>query len=168
MNTSCASPADDSHCCFRATPIRHNLNIDAGGFAKHCANDVAEAAKRSGVELAWIGLCITDQFGNITNWKRRACHKQKRILERRRDRREILDWVERRRGLQKRPVKHKAARRQQRVTVRVRLRDIGRANDPPGSRSIFNDDRLAEGIRQRWRDKACDQIGGRSRRKRDD
>ena len=150
--------------------VRHMEQVDAGHHLEQLAGNMGEVAGavRGHVDLARIGLGISDELGDGLRRERRRHHHDERRRADIADRRDIADEVEVEIVVQQ--VAERVRRRdlEQRVAVRRRAdhglgRQIG-----AGAGLVLGDKLLAEAIRQRLRDQARGNVGRTARRVADD
>jgi len=122
-------------------------------------------ARRAVIELAGIGFCVGEEFWDGVGRQRRMQQEQHLLRGDQRNRREVLDRIVGRRGVERADRgERQIHRKQQRVAVGRRTRhvfgaDVGRAADP-----VLDQNRLAERLAQRLGDEPRLHVVGAARR----
>jgi hypothetical protein len=107
-------------------------------------------------------LRVGDQLLHIGDRKLRIHHEYDRRDREQRDRREVARWIEGQALGVERRVDDEGARggEQQRVAVRVRLGDVGKADNAAGAGLGLDHHRLANALRNLVEHDAADGVGG--------
>ena len=155
---------------FRRAFVEHGRDLDVGLFAKHLDREMVGGSRagRGEVQFTRMALRIGDQLLQIRHRQRRRHRQDEGTRGDHRDRRKILDHVERQFLEQAHVHRVRVGGQQQRVAVfrraRGRLRrDVGRR-----ARPVFDDERFAQSRAQAVADQPCRQVGEGAGRHADD
>src|SRR5262249_20250187 len=126
--------------------VRGVKQVDTGHHHEQLAENMGRApdAGRRHVQLARIGLGISDEFGNRLGRDQRVHHHGIRGVDDTCDRRDVADEVEIEVGVKCRVDGIRRQHKEQRVAVRQRSYDDFGANITAGARPVFDDELLSE------------------------
>ena len=153
----------------RIAAIGHMQHVDAGHHLEQLAGKMRRRADAAGrhIDLARMRLGIGDQLRHAVHRQRRIDLENKRIEIDAADRREIAGEIEAQVWVQHGVDDVRIRHRQQRVAVRLRLHH-GFGGDLLARRTaIFDDEGLAEPLRQHLPGEPSDDVGGPARRETD-
>ena len=141
-------------------------DLDAGLHLEQLGEQVRRRAGARGAEAQRAGLVLgeLDEIGRGLRRRRRIDHQHERHARVEHDRHQILHRIERQAFVDARIDRHgRRGRHQQRVAVRRRTGDRGRADVGPRARPVLDHERLAEPLLELRRDEARDHFHAAAR-----
>ena len=140
--------------CLTAAAIGHVIELDAGHRAKHRGKQMlaAAVARRGVIDLPRPDLGVGDQFLQRLYRQRGIDDDDARFAPDQRDRREVLDRIEREARIQRCTDRIGLRGKQQRIAVGGRLGDQLAADRRARARLVLDENRLAEAPGQLLRD----------------
>ncbi|MNT17667.1 hypothetical protein D3C72_1528290 [compost metagenome] len=147
----------------RAAAVRHVHGLDLQGVLEQFGVELPHAADagRGVVQFVGTGLQQGHEFGQGLGRYVDVRHQHVRRARQLRDRGEILDRVVAQVAAHQRVGQMGALRRgDQRVAVRLGARHALAADGAAGAVAVFDDDRRAQRLAQRFRVDAADQVDG--------
>src|SRR6266545_3497255 len=136
-------------------------HVDASRALQQLNGKMADrgGAERRDVDLARIGLGVSDQLRKRLGWHRRIDFQHQRQLGEARHHRDVAQEVERQRLIERHVDGVGRDREEQRVAVRRRVGDSLRRDIGAAARAVLDHYRLAHPVRQKLRDQAGDDVG---------
>src|SRR5262245_6676156 len=110
--------------------------------------EAAANTRRAKINSAWIGLGVGDEIGNRLGRNRRVHHYDIGTSDDARDRRNVSDEIEIELVVDRRVGRVRSTTEEKRVSVGRRTHDRLGPDIIPGTRSVLDDEWLAETLRQ--------------------